>query len=90
MSCESCIYYLGTVNIFDKVGYLCSLTNKVLEGSGCALYNRDLSDESMCLNCKHFLGNAGDWGLCCSKHYHKLCTALSNSCEDFESKKGEM
>ena len=35
MSCESCIYYLGTVNIFDKVGYLCSLTKTLEVGVSC-------------------------------------------------------
>ena len=50
--------------------------------------NKDLSNEPICYNCKHYLGG-GDWGLSCAKHYHVLTEALHEICEDFE-KKGEI
>ena len=49
---------------------------------GCEHYNKDYSQEKICLNCASYLGG-GDWGLACSTHYHRLPTALTEACEQF-------
>ena len=55
--------------------------NKVKE-LGCEHYNKDYSQEKICLNCANYLGG-GDWGLACSAHYHRLPTPLTEACESF-------
>ena len=44
---------------------------------------KDLSNNNICLNCKHYLGG-GDWGLSCGKDYYKLVNALDKSCDEIE------
>lgn len=50
---------------------------------GCEHFNKDYSQEKICMNCSRYLGG-GDWGLACSKHYHRLSTPLTEACESFD------
>ncbi len=82
-TCEGCthcrqIYALGKGMACD-----CRLTRAILLPFGCSLKGKDISGERVCVNCRHFLGG-GDWGLSCSKEYHRLVDALDEACEDFE------
>ena len=58
----------------------------------CSCFNRDLSEYSICYNCKYCIG-AGDWGLFCSHKdishkdmYHHLGKFNDYACERFERK----
>lgn len=87
--CENCSHFVQFLNIGNWTECIqCELTNQVImnQGAGsCNLYNKDLSEEDICFNCKYFLGG-GDWGLACAKHYHSLPVALDRMCEDGEWK----
>ena len=82
-TCESCCHFLFTEKLFGQTAYRCRLTNAFLTGKPCNLYNKDLDEYDICLNCRYFLGG-GDWGLSCAKHYHRLPEALDKSCKDME------
>ena len=82
--CDSCHYLIGNYEKYVTCVLTSVLIKPDVKDGECEFYNRDLSDEKICFNCKYFLGNAGDWGLCCSKHYYKLPTALSEICDDFK------
>lgn len=85
--CEDCSHFICFFRIGQISAYVyCELTNQVLmnqKAETCDLYNKDVSEETICFNCKHFLGGS-DWGLACSKHYHSLPRALDEMCEDGE------
>ena len=87
--CEECSHFVHFFNIGNWTECVqCELTNRVIMNYGaetCDLYNKDISEEDICFNCKHFLGG-GDWGLACSKHYHSLPHALDKMCKDGEFK----
>ncbi len=93
VSCNTCNHCRGihTMQLFGRSvdAVSCVLAdsaiidlNKVNE-LGCDMYNVDLSNEMICLNCRYFLGG-NDWGLACEKHYHRLPSATNKACDDFE------
>ena len=84
-TCENCMYFTGKEEAWGQTIYQCALTNAILTGKPCDLYNIDISKWKICYNCKHFLGG-GDWGLACAKHYRYLPEALTKACEDMERK----
>ena len=66
---------------------MCSLTSVLMKPNGsCEYCNKDLSQENICYNCKHY-GGGHDWGLFCSKHYNHLGMFNDEPCDDFEKKK---
>ena len=84
--CEECLHFICNTMISGIQCVRCELTNTIMVSKSaetCKLYNRDISDQLVCFNCKHFLGGS-DWGLACSKHYHMLPHALDDMCEDAE------
>lgn len=86
--CENCIHFSEHFNIGKQECVACELTSRVLKSKNaetCKLYNVDISEETVCFNCKYFLGG-GDWGLACSKDYYSLPKALDQMCEDGEFK----
>lgn len=86
--CENCIHYRETINFYGKDCITCELTNTIMvneSAKSCGFYNKDISNERICFNCKHFAGGS-DWGLACAKHYHSLPRALTEMCEDGELK----
>ena len=87
--CEECSHFLSNLTIGSRTDCVqCELTNTIMVSEFaefCKLYNKDLSEEDICFNCKHFRGG-GDWGLACGKHYHRLPRALDRMCEDAEWK----
>lgn len=65
---------------------MCSLTSVLMKLNGsCEYCNKDLSQENICYNCKHY-GGGHDWGLFCSKHYNHLGMFNDEPCDDFEKK----
>jgi hypothetical protein len=62
-------------------------SKEMIAENGCAYYNVDVSQKEICMNCEYYLGG-GDWGLACSKHYHRLPSATTEACKDF-SKRNE-
>ena len=88
---NDCIHFKENIKMGKGERTICELTNTILKSDcylSCDLYNVDLSKEKICFNCVHFRGG-GDWGLACSKHYHKLPEALDNMCEDGEMRGNE-
>ena len=83
--CRECIHYGGSTPFGSTTAYLCKLTNLLLKGVPCELFNKDISNEKICYNCKHYLGG-NDWGLSCDKEYMRLTKALNQACKDFEVK----
>ena len=85
--CENCSHFRNNFTIGSRTDCVqCELTNRIMVSKSaetCNLYNRDLSEEDICFNCRHFLGG-GDWGLACAKHYHSLPKALDKMCGDAE------
>lgn len=61
------------------------LQYKKVQELGCEHFNKDYSQERICMNCAHYLGG-GDWGLACSAHYHRLPSALDPACESFKKR----
>ena len=89
-TCKNCCHHSGDAGpAFGENTYFCSLTGIVAVDEriteNCSWYNRELEGENICYNCKYFLGGA-DYGLACSKVYHRLPTAISEPCEDFDRK----
>ena len=82
LRCKGCKYCINE--------RYCELTRLVITNVDdfvkCEYWNKDLSREKICLNCKHFIGG-GDWGLSCAKDYYRLSNALSTACDDFEKGK---
>lgn len=86
--CEDCFHHRKTIILYGKDCATCELTNAIMvneTAQSCGLYNKDISNERICFNCKHFIGGA-DWGLACAKHYHSLPRALTEMCDDAEWK----
>lgn len=83
--CEQCRHFNGTTEVGNKTAYMCKLTNHLLKGNGCELFNQDLSNEKICYNCSNYLGG-NDWGLSCAKEYMRLTKALHEACKDFEKR----
>lgn len=86
--CENCSHYRETMKFYGMDCVICELTNVIManeSAQSCGFYNKDMSSEWICFNCKHFIGGS-DWGLACAKHYHSLPKALSEMCEDGELK----
>ena len=84
--CENCSHFKENVVFCNRNCVVCELTNTIMvneSAQSCNLYNKDMSEEDICFNCKHFIGG-GDWGLACAKHYHRLPRALDKMCEDGE------
>lgn len=84
--CENCNHYKESFEFRGRNCIACELTNNIIvneHAEKCSFYNKDMSEEDICFNCKHFIGG-GDWGLSCAKHYHKLTEALNKMCEDAE------
>jgi len=52
----------------------------------CAYFNKDVSQEKICLNCEHYLGG-GDWGLSCGKNYGFIVDSTTKACGKFEKRK---
>lgn len=91
--CEKCCYVMSIQE--EQIGaqkhmiarcqiyrnYL--LSYEKVKAQGCEHFNKDYSKEKICMNCSCFLGG-GDWGLACSKHYHRLPTPLTEACESFD------
>lgn len=89
--CENCCYLGPEGQVAGKTVHVCALTHVVLlenRALKCDFYNRDLSKEDVCYNCRYFIGG-GDWGLACGKHYHMLPDATSKICDDFDRKSEE-
>ena len=92
--CSKCCHVKKTTNHIGNVirhEEICTLCRKILFKNcveDCNYYNLDLSNEKICMNCKHFLGG-GDWGLSCMKDYYKLPNKLSKACVEFERKDKE-
>lgn len=90
-SCKKCCYITEIVNHTNpKQNYnICTLSRIVLltdYAKNCDYYNLDLSNEKICMNCKHWIGG-GDWGLSCSKDYYNTSSnGLGKACEKFERK----
>ena len=78
-TCSDCRHFIDK----DIYGYHCKLTSLILKGIPCQFFNREITGLKVCYNCKHFLSNAGDWGLCCDANYYQLCEALDRPCEEF-------
>ena len=85
--CNDCCYFKGeTECAIYKEAYMCELTRTIMPNTyACPLYNKDISEEKICYNCKHFLGG-GDWGLSCGADYYTLTHALDEGCEKFVDK----
>lgn len=86
--CENCSHYKGTFEFYGTNSITCELTNTIMvneSARNCGFYNKDMSNERICFNCKHFAGGS-DWGLACAKHYYKLPRALTKMCKDGEWK----
>lgn len=83
--CKDCCNFSSENDRYVK----CKLTNRCIGKyidnveNLCYNYNKDLTNEHICLNCKYFLGG-GDWGLSCSQDYYTLVEALDKSCEKFK------
>ncbi len=84
--CGDCFHCRREYQTTKERSVDCELTHAVVLGVGCSLRNKDLSNEKICLNCRHFLGGM-DWGLSCAKEYHRLTEPLESACEDFEVEK---
>lgn len=70
----------------SKSIYKCVLSQCIFstnQAHDCPWYDKDLDDEMICFNCKHFLGGS-DWGLACEKHYNRLPRFDSATCDKFE------
>lgn len=82
LRCRGCKYCISEL--------YCELTKLVImnpdEIIKCEYWNKDLSHEKICLNCKYLIGG-GDWGLSCAKDYYKLSKALDTACDNFEKGK---
>lgn len=93
-NCAKC-EWLKAVNrqsVFgESVCYICSLSNRVITynlATKCEYFNKDISHDNICYNCKYYLGGE-DWGLACSKHYDRLPCFDSKICDDFNRKENE-
>ncbi len=86
--CSECCHYGGSVSLFAKEAHQCKLRRVLTNGTGCELFNKDLSDSLLCINCEHFLGG-GDWGLSCKEDYYTLCDALDRACNKFKKTGGK-
>lgn len=87
--CEDCSHFQYDYTMWEHQCIKCELTNTILKAESaetCKLYNKDLSEYDICVNCKYF-GGGGDWGLACAKHYHRLPHALDDACDDMERRK---
>ena len=87
MRCNDCCNF----NQENEKFISCNLTRACIKKNvpdveaKCNFFNKDMSNEPICFNCKHFLGG-GDWGLSCGKDYYRLVDALDLKCEKFEHK----
>ena len=84
-TCSDCFHLLQTFDYGSRTAYSCELMPMLLNGKPCQFFNKKIKDR-ICFTCGNFLGNAGDWGLCCSVNYYSLNTALDEACEDYVEK----
>ncbi len=82
MKCKDCKY----VQPAHDYG-CCNLTRRLVDMEkehDCICYNKDLSEYSICYNCKYY-GGGGDWGLFCSHQdmYHHLGKFNDEPCEHY-------
>ena len=79
MICEQCYHFT------QEEGF-CSLYKAWIRKDlkECKYLNKDLSNEIICMNCKHYIGG-GDFNLCCDIRYG-LCYFDTKGCEKFEVK----
>lgn len=86
-TCKNCKYYEEESVEYQgkRLFYsLCTLTSISVKPEGkCEYYNKDISQENICYNCKYY-GGGNDWGLFCSKHYNHLGRFNDKPCDDFE------
>ena len=84
--CSNCCHCSGTAYIGNYLMYNCKISSLITNGNPCSHYNEDVSDKKICYNCNHFLGENGDFGLCCALHYNKLSCCMDAACDDFNRK----
>lgn len=87
--CSSCMHYDGALPLGKVIMHKCKISSVISNGKPCKFFNKDVSHDKICYNCEHFLGENGDWGLCCSIHYDKLSHCLDKACPDFTTIQGK-
>lgn len=87
-TCADCLNLTFTDEVHGQTVYRCRLTSSLLSGKPCSLFNVDVSGERICANCRSFLGGS-DWGMACTKHYHRLPEPLTAACDDFVNRFNE-